>query len=205
MKGDGCLQKARNKRRVQASISRRPNTARKRRAAMWCEVSRPDKRVCLEASPGTAPEARMRSVILAVGGTLVCSGCVAQPPPMPVFSEVNTRVVAADPSCQDYTARASISGAQQEIAGRACQQPDGSWRHGRLPRSREPWLRELSWSLGHVSRLVWPQFSLRNELRTRECPTGLGRTDEQLRPQGKSRSSLRAPPRSSVSSRPLSA
>jgi hypothetical protein len=70
----------------------------------------------------------MRSVILAVGGTLVCSGCVAQPPPMPVFSEVNTKVVAADPSCQDYTARASIDAVQQEIAGRACQQPDGSWR-----------------------------------------------------------------------------
>ena len=70
----------------------------------------------------------MRKAILAIGGMLACAGCAAEPAPAPVFSEVTSRVVTADPSCQDYTARASINGTQQDIAGRACKLPDGSWR-----------------------------------------------------------------------------
>jgi hypothetical protein len=54
----------------------------------------------------------MRVAILVVGGILACAGCVAEPEPAPAVSEVTSRMVAADPSCQDYTARVNIDGTE---------------------------------------------------------------------------------------------
>lgn len=70
----------------------------------------------------------MREVIVTFCGVLACAGCVAAPMPEPVISQITSRVAADDPRCQQYTARATINGLEQDIAGRACQQPDGSWR-----------------------------------------------------------------------------
>lgn len=67
-----------------------------------------------------------------VGTTLFgisCSACVAeQPPPPMVISQVSSVVSRDDPNCREYTAFATIEGEQQQIVGRACRQPDGSWR-----------------------------------------------------------------------------
>jgi len=82
---------------------------------------------------------------------VLCSACVAAPPPVPVaylpppvvpaappaapgdaaapaVSNFQTKVSATDPSCHDYTGEATIDGKPAQLVGRACQQPDGSWK-----------------------------------------------------------------------------
>lgn len=72
----------------------------------------------------------MRALIAVTGLILVGPGCVQAPltPPEPVISQVSERVAADDPTCREYTARATVDGRPQEIVGRACQRSDGSWR-----------------------------------------------------------------------------
>jgi hypothetical protein len=46
-----------------------------------------------------------------------------------IITPVSSTVAADDPNCREYTAVATIAGEQQQqIVGRACRQPDGSWR-----------------------------------------------------------------------------
>ena len=61
---------------------------------------------------------------------LVCGGCVAQPvpPSEPVINQVEYRPDPNDPNCCVYTAQATVNGVPQQIVGRACRQPDGTWR-----------------------------------------------------------------------------
>ena len=70
----------------------------------------------------------MRPVIATTALALACSACVEPPPPPVVIAPGPAKVAADDPNCRDYTATATIAGEQQQIVGRACRQPDGSWR-----------------------------------------------------------------------------
>jgi hypothetical protein len=45
-----------------------------------------------------------------------------------VISGVSVRAAQDAAGCEDFTARADVDGMQQDIVGRACQQPDGNWR-----------------------------------------------------------------------------
>jgi hypothetical protein len=69
----------------------------------------------------------MRELILVIGVTLTCAGCVTQPPP-PMFSRVASQVAPDNPNCREYSARATVDGKPREIVGRACRQDDGTWR-----------------------------------------------------------------------------
>lgn len=71
----------------------------------------------------------MRSALVAATAlALASSGCVESPPPPVVITPLSDTVAADDPNCREYTAIATIEGEQQQIVGRACRQPDGSWR-----------------------------------------------------------------------------
>jgi hypothetical protein len=72
-------------------------------------------------------EGQMRRPVLALATLLMSGSCVAASPPEPDISGVTTNVVGSNQDCEDYTARATIGGQEQVIAGRACQQPGGSW------------------------------------------------------------------------------
>lgn len=75
----------------------------------------------------------MRALVGSSALALLCSACVAVPPPAPppAMSEVTSfqsKVAADDPNCREYTGKATIAGAPQQVVGRACHQADGSWR-----------------------------------------------------------------------------
>ena len=75
----------------------------------------------------------MRALVGSAVLALLCSACVAAPPPAPppvasAITGFQTKVAADDPNCRDYTGQAMIEGTSQPVVGRACQQPDGSWR-----------------------------------------------------------------------------
>jgi surface antigen len=63
--------------------------------------------------------------ILGIGTALVAlAGCVA-----PVASQTQAYDAPSDAaSCRDIAGQAEIDGVMQRIVGRACPQPDGSWR-----------------------------------------------------------------------------
>jgi hypothetical protein len=69
----------------------------------------------------------MRRLGAAVGFALICSGCVVTPETQPVVSAVTGDVAADDPNCREYRAQAMVNGQAQDIVGRACLRPDGSW------------------------------------------------------------------------------
>jgi hypothetical protein len=59
---------------------------------------------------------------------LGCAGCAQPYPPEPVYSQVISMPAANDANCREYSAQATVAGRQQQIAGRACRQSDGTWR-----------------------------------------------------------------------------
>jgi hypothetical protein len=64
---------------------------------------------------------------------LLCSACVAAPPPpVPIalspVSDFQTKVSETDPNCRDYTGQAMIDGKEEQVVGHACKQEDGSWK-----------------------------------------------------------------------------
>lgn len=73
----------------------------------------------------------MRYLFPAVALASLCAGCVQPPPPPPppaMVSELAASVPAANPNCREYTAPGTVNGQQQPVTGRACRQPDGTWR-----------------------------------------------------------------------------
>jgi hypothetical protein len=70
----------------------------------------------------------VRPAIFATTVLILAAGCVEPPPPPVLIAPGPATVAADDPNCRDYTALATIAGEQQQIVGRACRQPDGSWR-----------------------------------------------------------------------------
>jgi hypothetical protein len=76
----------------------------------------------------------MRTLVGSAALAILCSACVAAPPPAPppplasAVTDFQTKVAADDPNCREYTGQATISGAPQQVVGRACRQADGSWR-----------------------------------------------------------------------------
>jgi hypothetical protein len=64
----------------------------------------------------------MLAALLAIG----CSGCATIPPPTQVSQA--TTVAPSWLECRDYSSPGTIGGSQQTLIGRACRQPDGSWR-----------------------------------------------------------------------------
>lgn len=77
-----------------------------------------------------------RSFAIVVGIGIVCSGCVAAPPPQPAISQATMTPSRDDPACRDYTYRASIQGKEQNIAGHACRQADGIWKVAEGPQGQ---------------------------------------------------------------------
>jgi surface antigen len=73
-------------------------------------------------------EARMRQLAYVVGLALACCSCAGPGPQRAVISQVTTSIPPDHPDCRDYTAQAMVDGKAQPIRGRACRQPDGSWR-----------------------------------------------------------------------------
>jgi hypothetical protein len=69
-----------------------------------------------------------RALFATTALALAASGCVEPPPPPVLIAPGPATVATDDPNCRDYTALATIAGEQQQIVGRACRQPDGSWR-----------------------------------------------------------------------------
>ena len=49
-------------------------------------------------------------------------------PTPPVISQVTMTVPAGNPNCREWTATATIEGKLQPIVGRACLQPNGTWK-----------------------------------------------------------------------------
>jgi hypothetical protein len=80
----------------------------------------------------------MRNYLLAVGGMLACTACVAAPPPEPVISQVTMNAGADNSDCRDYAVTATLNGTEQQVAGRACRQQDGSWRITEGPPAQPP-------------------------------------------------------------------
>ncbi|HEV2677757.1 MAG TPA: hypothetical protein VGV37_24715 [Aliidongia sp.] len=71
----------------------------------------------------------MRALVGSAILVLLCSACVAAPPPVAAtVTDFEAKVAADDPNCRDYTGQAMIDGAPQPVVGRACRQSDGSWR-----------------------------------------------------------------------------
>lgn len=70
----------------------------------------------------------MRLFIPAMILSVACAGCVAPPPSERTISQATVTIPPDDPACRDYTAQATIDGEPQPIVGRACRQPDGSWK-----------------------------------------------------------------------------
>jgi hypothetical protein len=80
----------------------------------------------------------VRQLIPVLSYILVCSGCVAAPEPQPMVTSVTSDIAPDDPNCRDYRAQAAGDDQPQEIVGRACRQPDGSWRVSEGPPSAPP-------------------------------------------------------------------
>src|SRR5579864_2250626 len=73
----------------------------------------------------------MRYLLPAVALASLCVGCVQPPPPAPppgMVSELAASVPAANQNCREYQATGTVNGQQQPVIGRACRQPDGTWR-----------------------------------------------------------------------------
>jgi len=80
----------------------------------------------------------MRQFVPVVSYILVCSGCVAAPEPQAMVTSVTSEIASDDPNCRDYRAQAAGDGQPQEVVGRACRQPDGTWRVSEGPPSAPP-------------------------------------------------------------------
>jgi hypothetical protein len=73
----------------------------------------------------------MRYLLPALALASLCAGCVQPPPPPPppqMVSELAASVPGANPNCREYTATGTLNGQPQAVVGRACRQPDGTWR-----------------------------------------------------------------------------
>jgi hypothetical protein len=74
----------------------------------------------------------MRYLLPAIALASLCAGCVQPPPPAPppeMVSELAASVPGgANPNCREYQATGTVNGQQQPVIGRACRQPDGTWR-----------------------------------------------------------------------------
>jgi surface antigen len=72
----------------------------------------------------------MRNFISAAALLGLCAGCaVPPPPPAPeLISQLTATVPADNPECREFRTPVTVNGQQQEIVGRACRWPDGSWR-----------------------------------------------------------------------------
>jgi hypothetical protein len=82
---------------------------------------------------------------LAASGSILIGGCADSytPPaqqgpaitweservqPSAAATDAQTAAASAAPECRDYTQTVRIDGQEQQATGRACMQPDGSWR-----------------------------------------------------------------------------
>jgi hypothetical protein len=79
----------------------------------------------------------MRKIILGLTSCLALAGCVTTyeqprprpyvmqppPPPQPVMPQALNR-----PNCREFQQTIVVNGQQQPAYGRACEQPDGSWK-----------------------------------------------------------------------------
>jgi hypothetical protein len=72
-------------------------------------------------------ETPMRRIIAVASIPLCCASC-AVPQPTPVISQVSTSVAPDHPNCIVYSTEASTGQTERQILGRACRQPDGSWK-----------------------------------------------------------------------------
>jgi surface antigen len=64
------------------------------------------------------------------------SGCVVYEQPVPYYAPAATysatpTAAPAEQNCREYRTTATIDGKPQEIHGRACLQPDGTWQYMR--------------------------------------------------------------------------
>jgi hypothetical protein len=80
----------------------------------------------------------MRRFGPAAGFALFCCGCVVSPEAQPIVSAVTGDVAADDPNCREYHAEAMVDGQPQDIVGRACLRPDGSWMVAEGPAGAPP-------------------------------------------------------------------
>jgi hypothetical protein len=73
----------------------------------------------------------MRYLLPAVALLGLCAGCVQPPPPPPppeMVSDLAASIAPGNPNCREYTTHGTVNGQQQPVVGRACRQPDGTWR-----------------------------------------------------------------------------
>jgi hypothetical protein len=131
------------------------------------------------------PFAPSLSVVFAVSIiVLACAGCVAEPEPQPMVTNVTSEVAPDDPNCIDYRAQAAVEGQPGLLVGRACRQKDGIWRVSEGPDGAppqtialyappqydyDPWLAEfpIGFSLGNAVVFVDRQHHLHHVMAVR--------------------------------------